>query len=554
MYRWTVLLILAGVLVIPQSVSAETAVRRFALAAGANSGGPDRVPLRYAVSDAEHFVQVLEHMGGLEFSDRVLLANPDLKAFRNGLDMLREKVRLAGQQAGRTEVLIYYSGHADENGLMLGKERFSYRLLRDQMDALQADVHITVLDACASGAITRLKGGQRQKAFMVDASSDMKGHAFLTSSSEDEAAQESDRIEASFFTHYLVSGMRGAADVSGDGRVTLNEAYQFAFHETLARTTETQGGAQHPAYDINLVGTGDVVMTDVRQTSAGLVLAEELHGRFFIRNANQQLVAELFKPAGRRMELGLEPGTYDIRLEQKQDLFISALTLEESGQVVLSNTDFNLSSREPTVARGGATRARGLAKRSRLELRAGYWNPREKRQTSNIGTVLVSQSAENIMGSLSYTYWPQENLSTYVALTGLVVEAGRFVGTQGVSNDAVVIYTLLFGLRFYLPAPRPETRFRPYLTAGVGPFFAIDAKNETGVQVVQSAKTLGTVGGQIGGGIDFPIGRHFLLGANMGYNVMMDFSETLGGRKNYSGIELGMGFSWVFGKGVREGR
>ena len=45
-----------------------------------------------------------------------------------------------------------------------------------------------------------------------------------------EAAQESDRICASYFTHYLVSGFRGAADLSGDGKVTLNEAYQFAFN------------------------------------------------------------------------------------------------------------------------------------------------------------------------------------------------------------------------------------------------------------------------------------------------------------------------------------
>ena len=95
----------------------------------------------------------------------------------------------------------------------------------------------------------------------------MRGHAFLTSSAETEAAQESDRIRASYFTHYLISGFRGAADLSGDGKVTLNEAYQFAFNETLGRTVDTKGGAQHPSYDINMSGTGDVVMTDVRQTT-----------------------------------------------------------------------------------------------------------------------------------------------------------------------------------------------------------------------------------------------------------------------------------------------
>ena len=49
---------------------------------------------------------------------------------------------------------------------------------------------------------------------------------------------------------------------------------------TLAQTESTRGGPQHPAYDIQLVGTGDLVMTDIRQTSATL----SVEGRFdFVR-------------------------------------------------------------------------------------------------------------------------------------------------------------------------------------------------------------------------------------------------------------------------------
>src|SRR5262249_42604973 len=126
----------------------------------------------------------------------------------------------------------------------------------------------------------------------------VRGHAFLASSSQSEAAQESDRIGGSFFTHYLVTGLRGAADASGDGRVTLNEAYAFAFRETLAGTEATRGGAQHPAYDIEMAGTGDVVITDLHQLSAGLSLPSELAGRVFVRDASGALVAELGKRAG----------------------------------------------------------------------------------------------------------------------------------------------------------------------------------------------------------------------------------------------------------------
>jgi uncharacterized caspase-like protein len=266
--------------------AAGDVVRRYALVVGANHGSGDRPTLRFAVSDAERYASVLRELGGVDERDAIVLEQPSVGALEKAFETLRERTR-AERGGGnhvprRTELLFYYSGHADERGLLLEDDRYSYRTLRDRMDAVPADVRIAVLDACASGAITRLKGGRRSPAFLADESSDMRGHAFLTSSSADEAAQESEGIGGSFFTHYLVSGLRGAADVSGEGKVTLNEAYQFAFHETLGRTAETRGGAQHPAYDIQLSGTGDVVMTDLRQASASLVLGLDLDGRFFV--------------------------------------------------------------------------------------------------------------------------------------------------------------------------------------------------------------------------------------------------------------------------------
>src|SRR4030095_11481956 len=149
----------------------------------------------------------------------------------------------------------------------------------------------------------------------------------LTSSAEGEAAQESERLRGSFFTHALLSGLRGAADVSDDGKGTLHDAYQFAIQKTHAQTANTQAGAQHPAYDIKMAGTGDVVMTDVRQVSSRLVLSEGYEGRFFVLHTRRHLVAELYKPHGRRVELGLEAGEYDVYFEQEKKLLVSTVTL-----------------------------------------------------------------------------------------------------------------------------------------------------------------------------------------------------------------------------------
>src|SRR4029077_20548101 len=124
-------------------------------------------------------------------------------------------------------------------------------------------------------------------------------------------------------------------------KITLNEAYQFAFNETLGRTVDTKGGAQHPSYDINMSGTGDVVMTDVRQTTATLVLGQDLEGRFFIRTAAQELVVELYKPRGRRVERAIEPGTYDVRVERDKESLTTRAEVAEGGRVMLDTRQFS---------------------------------------------------------------------------------------------------------------------------------------------------------------------------------------------------------------------
>src|SRR5207245_7416203 len=92
---------------------------------------------------------------------------------------------------------------------------------------------------------------------------DPRGLVLIASSAADEESQESDEISGSFFTHYLASGLLGDADASGDGKVTLAEAYAYAYGRTVGSTAETRAGAQHPVYLHDLGGAGDVVPTEL---------------------------------------------------------------------------------------------------------------------------------------------------------------------------------------------------------------------------------------------------------------------------------------------------
>jgi hypothetical protein len=322
--------------------------RRIAVVIARNDGGPDRALLRYAHSDAQAFADVLTDLGGVPPSDVRLVMEPDRARLFASLDDARA---IAAHSAGRTEVIIYYSGHSDARGLILGGDLVPYEELKVAIQAIHADVRVVVLDSCASGASTQLKGGVRRPALVVDDALAVQGTAVLTSSSADEAAQESERLRGSFSTHALITGLRGAGDVSGDGRVTLTEAYQFAFADTLARTERTSGGAQHAAFNIRLSGTGDLVMTDLRTTSSTLVLAPALAGRVFVRDTHGVLAAELTKLPGLAVPLALPAGHYDVVVQDAGgvrqggvELGVSAVHLEDRG---LRSVDV-----ERTVRRG----------------------------------------------------------------------------------------------------------------------------------------------------------------------------------------------------------
>jgi hypothetical protein len=330
----------------------KTVVRRFALITGASQGGTDRVPLRYASSDARALRHVLSDLGGLAEAETVLLLDVNRARMREGFDKVKQMIAAVHAPDSRTEVIFYYSGHSDEQGLLLGSDRVTYTELKAWVEETRADVRIAVLDSCASGALTRSKGGVHRPPFLVDTSSTARGHAYLTASAENEAAQESDRIGAAYFTHYLVSGLRGAADVSHDGRVTLSEAYQYAFTETLARTETTRGGPQHASYDFQLAGKGDLVMTDLRATTASLVLPPEMAGRVFVRDADGQLVAEVHKLAAQPILLGLPAGRYRVTLDEARRLSETTVNLAVGQQSTLDPERLVAIASLPTVRRG----------------------------------------------------------------------------------------------------------------------------------------------------------------------------------------------------------
>lgn len=330
----------AGVLCVANAASAAE-LRRFALVIGSNDGGPEREALLYARDDAQAMLGVLEELGGVRPTDATYLEDPTWMELDVAMSAVGREVRDARRAGARVELVLYYSGHSDETGLMLGGSLLTYTNLRRSLATIPADVRITILDSCASGAVLRTKGGTRTPPFLVDRANTVTGEAYLTSSTAVESSQESDRIGASFFTWHLVAGLRGAADEDGDGLVTLSEAYGYTFRETRRSTEDTLAGPQHPNYALDLAGQGDFVMTDLRSATAMLHFDPGLDGRLWVADADGDLFAELEKVVGVPIDLSVPPGPYRVTLQARPTRWVTDVQVPAGGSASVSSADFS---------------------------------------------------------------------------------------------------------------------------------------------------------------------------------------------------------------------
>jgi hypothetical protein len=296
--------------------SAAAGQRRFALVAGNDSGGADTRPLRYAAEDARRVHAVLTQLGGVTPGDAGLLVNQSASELWRVLAGLEARIADARARGDRALLIFYFSGHAKNGELRLGESRIPLRDLKAHLASGIADIRVGIIDSCRSGIVNRTKGARHAPAFEIEAagSEETRGLVLLTSASADEDAQESDQIGGSYFSHYLVSGLRGDADRSRDRRVTLSEAYAYAYARTVADTAESAAGAQHPTFSYDLKGNADLVLTDIASRREGIyVPAHAPAGIYYIVDGNGFIAAEVQKDADGDRQIALPPGRYHVR-------------------------------------------------------------------------------------------------------------------------------------------------------------------------------------------------------------------------------------------------
>jgi Caspase domain len=395
---------------------------RIGLVAGNNTGKDPARSLRYAEEEVERIGELLKSAG--EFDEIVTLRG----ATRGDVEkaMVRVRQRLEGAKAAgdQTLFLFYYSGHGDNEALEIGGDRLLLRDLRSYLEQLSAaDVRVAFVDACQSGALTGVKGGKRAPGYEVrlaDAGQ-VKGLAIVTSSTANEFSQESDDLRGSFFSQNIMAGLRGAADTSHDGQVTLSEVYQFAFNRTLANTAASLVGGQHPTYDYRMAGAGDVVLTRTRPRDARLAFLREAGVTYTVFSKNRgDVVAEVASNGSDDLYLAIPAGDY--RVVRRTIGKISERTLALAPGSVTSVDPNGMVEITESVAR---SKGGELGLRSRLGAYAGVSSSVVPGSPSVIGTLALSYSydlrsvALRLRGSMTSFHSAQEGYtSTLLRMSG----------------------------------------------------------------------------------------------------------------------------------------
>src|SRR5262245_60200023 len=361
-------------------VGTARADETYAIVVGSNAGGPGQTALRYAEDDARRVGQLLVDLGGYT-GDRVdIVVHPTPDQLRTRIAAVADKVNADAAAGKQSRVFFYYSGHARASALDLGSDELPLAELRQRLFQLPAKLTVVVLDACQSGAFSRVKGAEPAADFSFNSRTqlDATGIAVLASSSGSELSQESEQLKGSYFTHHLLVGLRGASDANKDGLVTVDEAYRYAYHQTLLATAETAVGGQHVSLEVDLKGHGEVPLTYPRAATTHIELPAALEGKTLVEDTRAQtVIAETYKAKGAAVRIAVAPGDYRVIVRHAT----TVSRCEVIGGGVVDVDRCKTEAITPATVKGG-----GWERPTRVELTGFLGSERHDAYTDNLET------------------------------------------------------------------------------------------------------------------------------------------------------------------------
>jgi hypothetical protein len=263
--------------------------------------------------DAAEFARILRDPDICAFDDVRILLN---QLSSSAIEVMDE---FFDERKPDDLLVLYFSGHGvrDEFGSLylafsntirsrLLSTAIKAEYIREAMDHSRSRRQVIVLDCCNSGAFPQ--GTKAELGGSMGLMNALQGYGryVLTASDATQFAWEGDKLiggtQNSLFTHFIVKGLEGEADTDSDGKITIDNLYDYAF-EQISRATPMQTPTKSASKQ-----EGEIVLRQIQriQDIRPVTLPDELleaaeDARTFVREGAVQQLERLLK--GRNLGL-----------------------------------------------------------------------------------------------------------------------------------------------------------------------------------------------------------------------------------------------------------
>jgi formylglycine-generating enzyme required for sulfatase activity len=207
--------------------------------------------------DAEEFAHVLREPELAAFDDVQVLLNEGESKIRRSI------ARFFVDRKRDDLLLLYFSGHGirnDQGQLFLAANDTEINILEasgipsefvtNAMNHSRSQRQVLILDCCNSGAFAQGSKSASAVGKSMGIATAFEGSGFgrvvLTATDATQYAWEGDKVigatQKSVFTHFLIEGLKGEADRDGDGRIHVDELYDYAYEQVVRRTPKQTPG------------------------------------------------------------------------------------------------------------------------------------------------------------------------------------------------------------------------------------------------------------------------------------------------------------------------
>ena len=214
--------------------------------------------LRYTDDDAYRVYAFLKSPEGGALSDEQVQILIDEDATKENITKSMEKTF---SKAGPNDlVILYFSGHGLKGSFLpIDFDGFNNKLKHDEINALfdqsKAKYKLCIADACHSGSLMAMRGGNVESAletYYKTLAQAQAGTALIMSSKSEETSLESSGLRQGVFSHFLIRGLKGEADMNANKIVSVNELYDYISKNVKSYTGMRQSPVIKGEYDENM--------------------------------------------------------------------------------------------------------------------------------------------------------------------------------------------------------------------------------------------------------------------------------------------------------------